>query len=623
MRATAQPMLRGNRQPQPAIAMISTLLTALTLVPTLAQIPAPGADHVPQGVDYRIEARLDEDTDVLRARAELRYTNNAAVPLDTLWLHQHLNAFRPESAWARRELEFGDRRFQDLGPDDHAFDRLTNVTVDGEEISPVYPLSPDSTVVGFPLPRALPTGGEVVVRMDWEARLATLPRRQGRSGRHFDFAQWYPRIAAYDREGWQVQPLLPQGEFYGEFGRYDVILEVATDQVIAATGVPVLGDPGWAGREAPGSERIVANSNFYPASPPPGLGLLAETPPLDRKRVRWVADDVHHFAWSTNPEFVYEGSSVTRTGPTGGEIGIHVFYLPTDVTWADGLALQRTVNALEWLQDLFGPYPWPQLTNLHRIESGGTEFPMMMMNGSPSEGLIVHEGTHQYLHGILANNEFAEGWLDEGFTSFITNWYMEEAGVENVWGSTLRSIQGFEAAGQSEPISLAGADFRDPNSYSAMTYNKAALVLRMLRWMISEEVMREALHTFYDRHALGHVNEEDLRRAVSDAAGENLDWFFEQWIHTTDRLDYGIASATTTRGSDGAWTTRVAITRSGEAWMPVTLRVGNVEQRLESRDRAQVIEVRTTERPETAILDPDEILLDVNPSNNGVLVIVR
>ncbi len=376
-------------------------------------------------------------------------------------------------------------------------------------------------------------------------------------------------------------------------------------------------------RAASGFDRIVENRDFYAVPTGAGLGLLTGAPADGRKRVRWVADDVHHFAWSANPEFIYEGSSVARTGPARGEIGVHVFYWPTDVMWADGLALQRTVDALEWLQDLFGPYPWPQLTNLHRIEPGGTEFPMMMMNGSPSEGLIVHEGTHQYLHGILANNEFAEGWLDEGFTSFITNWYMEEAGVENVWGSTLRSIQGFEAAGQSEPISLAGADFRDPNSYSAMTYNKAALVLRMLRWMIGEEVMREALRTFYDRHSLGHINEEDLRRAVSDAAGENLDWFFEQWIHTTDRLDYGISSATTTRGSDGAWTTRVEVTRSGDAWMPVTLRVGDVEQLLESRDRAQVVEVRTAERPETAIVDPDEILLDANPSNNGVLVIER
>src|SRR5690606_31279869 len=135
----------------------------------------------------RIEASLDEETDVLTGRARLKYVNRSEERLDTLWFHQHLNAFRPSSAWARRELEYGQRRFQDLGPDDHAFERFTAVTVDGRASSPVYPGAPDSTVVGIPLPAPLNPGDSVTVVMDWQARLSTTPRRQGRLGRHFDF----------------------------------------------------------------------------------------------------------------------------------------------------------------------------------------------------------------------------------------------------------------------------------------------------------------------------------------------------------------------------------------------------------------------------------------------------
>ena len=118
------------------------------------------------------------------------------------------------------------------------------MTVDGAAVRPVYPGAPDSTVAAHPAARAARARGSVTVVMDWDARLSTLPRRQGRRGRHYDFAQWYPRIAVYDRTGGQDQPLLPQGEFYGEFARYDVTLDVAADQVIGATGVPVEGDPG-------------------------------------------------------------------------------------------------------------------------------------------------------------------------------------------------------------------------------------------------------------------------------------------------------------------------------------------------------------------------------------------
>lgn len=598
--------------------MITTFLAVV-----LQAAPAAEPVGTAQGVEYRIEASLDEPTDVLRGRAELRYTNRATVALDTLWFHQHLNAFRPQSAWARRDLEFGNRRFEDLGPDDHAYERFTSVQVDGGVVMPIYPLSPDSTVVAIPLRRSLGPGETVTVRMDWEARLSTTPRRQGRRGRHYDFAQWYPRIAVRNEQGWHWQPLLPQGEFFGEFGRYDVTLEVAEDQVIGATGVPVEGDPGWSSAARTGYDDILAHRGFYGDAGDGGLGLLTGSPPAGRKRVRWLADDVHHFGWSIDPEYVYEGGRVARTGPTGGEIGVHILYWPSDIDWADGAALRRTVRTLEWLQEMFGPYPWPQLTNLHRLESGGTEFPMMMMNGSPSEGLIMHEGVHQYLHGILANNEFDEGWLDEGFTSFITDWYFEENGVSDVWDASMAGIVSWEAAGATQPIAMPAAEFVNSNTYSAMTYTKTSLVLRMLRWLIGEDQMRAALRTFYDRYAMRHVNEAAFRIVVNDVTGEDLNWFFDQWLHTTDQLDYSIASATTTRASDGQWLTRLEVRRAGEAWMPVTLRVTDVEQRLTSRDRVQIVEIRTSERPDTARVDPDVVLIDVNPANNAVAVVER
>src|SRR5688572_7778501 len=228
------------------IGSTNMLVAALLFSAALAADTA----YFQQRVHYRIEARLDEANEVLNGRLRLRYHNRSPARLDTLWFHLHLNAFRPNSKWAQRELQFGERRFTDLGPRDHAFERVRRITIASAVVTSVYPGAPDSTVMGVPLPRPLATGDSITIDMEWDARPSTLPRRQGRRGRHYDFAQWYPRIAVYDRGGWQVQPLLPQGEFYGEFGSYDVTLEVAQDQVIGATGVPVEGEPGWAAAAA-------------------------------------------------------------------------------------------------------------------------------------------------------------------------------------------------------------------------------------------------------------------------------------------------------------------------------------------------------------------------------------
>src|SRR5690606_28855371 len=175
-------------------------------------------------------------------------------------------------------LEYGERRFTDLGPDEHAFERVSRVTIGDVAITPVYPGAPDSTVMGVPLPQPVAPGESVSVDIAWDARPSTLPRRQGRRGRHYDFAQWYPRIAVYDRTGWAVQPLMPQGEFYGEFGHYDVTVDVAEDQVIGATGVPVEGDPGWAGAAAEPGAQPVLRRDGYAARTPGRLGLLDAQP---------------------------------------------------------------------------------------------------------------------------------------------------------------------------------------------------------------------------------------------------------------------------------------------------------------------------------------------------------
>lgn len=579
----------------------------LGLAPALS---AQDGAYFQQGVDYRIEARLDEQTDVLHGRARLRYTNRSPRALDTLFIHQHLNAFRPNSAWARRELEYGERRFTDLGPDDHAFERFTRVTVDGAAVRPAYPGAPDSTVAALPLPRPLAPGASVTVVMDWDARLSTLPRRQGRRGRHFDFAQWYPRVAVYDRTGWAYQPLLPQGEFYGEFARYDVTLDLAADQVIGATGVAVEGDPGY-------RERVSADG--YP--PPPAaeaLGLLAGEAERGRKRVRFFADSVHHFAWSIDPQYVHE--FVVRTvidEQTGAYAapGIHVLYLPGDTAWDERAAARRTWDALTWLESMFGPYPWPQLTNVHRLEGGGTEFPMLIMNGSASEGLIMHETAHQYLHGILANNEFREGWMDEGFASFMTNWWWETKGDTAIWRRTMQQVERQERSGTSEPVGLPGAAFSSPAVYGAMTYNKASAVFYMLREHLGETTFRQVLRTFYERHRLRHVTGADFQRVAEEVSGQDLDWFFGQWIERTDRLDYAVASATT-RQDGGRWRTTVEVTRSGEAWMPVVLRVGDETRTLDSRQARQTVEIVTDARPSQAELDPGWALIDVDRSNN-------
>jgi hypothetical protein len=403
----------------------------------------------------------------------------------------------------------------------------------------------------------------------------------------------------------------PAGEFYGSFGRYDVVLDIEADQVVGATGAVLSGDPGW-GVEPSGGD-------FYESRPgdPPRLGLLSISPFPGRKRLRLYAEDVHHFAWTTSPEYVHESGVVPARPDRPRPIEVHVLYRPGDEDeWGGGKAAASTVSSLRFLEDVFGPYPWPQLTNVHRLEGGGTEFPMMIMDGSANPGLIMHETAHQYAHGIFGNNEWKEAWLDEGFASFLASWAFE-ADQPAAWRQSRDRMAEMEARGFEQPVSTLSEEFESFGLYNYMAYTRGSFVFRMLHGLIGDEMFRAALVAYYERYRFRHVTEESLRTAVEEVSGQDLGWFFEQWLHTTATLDYGIGEVDQRETPEG-WATGVEVIRTGDAWMPVTLRVGDEERVVDGRGRSQRVEVISTNRPDRASLDPDGWILDTDPSNDVV-----
>src|SRR6059058_4652758 len=273
----------------------------------------PVAGYWQQRAAYLITAALDEPAGVLTGHARITYVNRSPDTLRYFFVHQYLNAFRPGSRWSAADAAEGRVRFQRLRDPDYAFERITDATVMGERARPDYPYAPDSTVAHWALPHPLAPGDSLTVEIDWQARPSTLPRRQGRQGRRFDFAQWYPKVVVYDRYGWEDHPLYPGGEFYGEFATYDVMLELAQDQVIGATGVPVEGDPGWETAKVDPALRIDYQRDWYHA---PRTTHQCGEVAAGRKCVRFRAEQVHHFAFSLNPAYVYEqgryGDAVVR-----------------------------------------------------------------------------------------------------------------------------------------------------------------------------------------------------------------------------------------------------------------------------------------------------------------------
>jgi len=573
-----------------------------------------------QRVAYQITASLDEPSGVLSGRVRISYVNRSPAALHDFYVHQYLNAFRPGSRWSAVDSAEERQRFQHLKDPDYAFERITQASLG----MPDYPYAPDSTIAHWTLPRALASGDSMVVEIAWQARPSTLPRRQGRQGRRFDFAQWYPKVVVYDKYGWEDHPLYPAGEFYGEFAHYNVTLFVAEDQVIGATGVPISGDPGWERANANPSVPVDYQRNWYTRSSEENArarGLVfgrandacnvTGLRERHQKCVEFEADSVHHFAFSLNPDYRYEQGRY-------GDVVVRVLYQPGDsATWGKGVAVQRTEMALAWLDSLYGKFAWPQITNVHRIEGGGTEFPMMVMDGSAGLGLIVHEVGHNYTMGVLANNEWREGWLDEGFTSFQTGWFFESHGQGPAYPGIEGNILFWDLERWSEPVSMVSERYRDFATYNTMIYTKAQLFYEQLRYVVGDATMRRILRAYYARWKLKHVDETAFRDVAEEVSGMDLKWLFAQWLHGTPLIDYRLKHVQRARRADGGWRTTVTIERLGDGWMPIEIGDRDtIYARATGQPEVERVEFITARKPKGLVLDPRVRTHDWNMLNN-------
>jgi len=330
-----------------------------------------------------------------------------------------------------------------------------------------------------------------------------------------------------------------------------------------------------------------------------------------RKCVRFYADSVHHFAFSLNPDYRYEQGRYR-------DVVVHVLYQPGDsATWGRGIAVQRTELALAWLDSLYGKFAWPQITNVHRIEGGGTEFPMMIMDGSAGLGLIVHELGHNYTMGILANNEWREGYLDEGFTSFQTGWFFEAHGQGSEYAGLERDILDWDLDRWSEPVSMISERYRDFITYNTMIYEKGQLFYEQLRYVVGDAVMRQILRTYYARYRLKHVDEAAFRSVAEELSHRDLKWLFGQWLHGTPLIDYRLTKVQRTRMADGRWQTAVTIDRLGDGWMPVEIGdADTIYARASGQPERDRVEFVASRKPKRLMLDPHQRAHDWNALNN-------
>jgi aminopeptidase N len=531
-----------------------------------------------QDVHYRINARLDERDDAIDGSLELVYWNNSPDTLRHIFLHLYQNAYNAGS--------YADLMQNGRPTPGDTVQRGTTITDLRAEGRPLR-TELDNTVLKAWLEEPLPPGGRMrftcTFRTHWDAGMYRRMKLFNAWGfKHYDGVHWYPRIAVYDRRfGWDTQQHLGN-ELYGDFGTYDVALDMPNDMVVEATG--------WLQNPTevmpPDLRRRLDLANFKDKPWNERPGVITPYDSTVRKVWRYHAENVHDFAFTADPTY--------RIGETlwNGVKCVALVQEPHASGWQN--AADYCAKAVRVHSEQIGMYLYPKMVVADARD--GMEYPMLTLDGGRDpdyRGLFMHEIGHNWFYGMVGNNETYRAMLDEGFTQFLTSW-----GLEHVDGDTLvedppkgayvrrytkptlvresEVYQGYmrdAVRDELPPINThsdAFAHVEGRGGGYGHVYYKTATMLYNLQYVLGDSVFLAAMRAYFDRWKLCHPYEEDFRTSVLQSTGADLNWFFDQWIGTDKRIDYAVVGVKHRNRDSGQV---IKLRRKGSMEMPLDLRV--------------------------------------------------
>lgn len=520
------------------------------------------SQYFQQDVAYKISVKLDDKKHELSGFETLVYKNNSPQTLNSLYMHVWPNAYKDKhSALAKQLKRIGDDKIGKAEPQDLGAMNGLDFKVNGQAVKWEF-TKENQDIVLIQLPFGLAPGQSLTLTTPFEVQIPSGSiSRLGHIGQSYQITQWYPKPAVYDQNGWNQMPYLNQGEFYSEYGSFDVEITVPSNYVVGATGelqteaeVAFLDEK--VKQSAKKLENLLTQEEGKKSSNFPESATTWKT-------IRYTQDRVHDFAWFADKRFLVLKGSVVL--PHSKE---------TVTTWAMFTPQNAKLwaNALEYIQDgtyyyslWNGDYPYKHVTAIDGTISagGGMEYPMITVIGNASskeelEVVIVHEVGHNWFYGILGSNERQHGWMDEGLNTLNEMRYVQTKYPENTRFSDMvlggrfhfndldhhdsgdimyRSLASF---GLDQPLETHSDDFSSFN-YGAIMYQKTGVVFYYLMDYLGAEKFDAAMSAYYQQWKFKHPQPADLRRTLEEQTGKDLSWFFVDLIQTTRHIDYKIA----------------------------------------------------------------------------------
>ena len=505
-----------------------------------------------QHVDYTMDIDVDVTNFQYKGTQQLVYTNNSPDKLTRVFYHLYFNAFQPNSQMdvRSRNIQDPDRRVTDriskLKPEEIGFIKVNSLTQDGKNVT----FQVVGTILEVTLDKPINPGESSTLKMIYNAQVPKQIRRTGQNNKEgvaLSMAQWYPKMAEYDFEGWHTPPYIAR-EFHGVWGDFDVTIHIDKNYTIGGTGY--LQNPQEIGHGYEDKSKKLKKSKG--------------------EKLSWhfKAPNVHDFMWAADPDYNHD---ILKTA---NGIDLHFFYKKNLdekylKNWKD---LQpKTAQLMSFFSKNVGQYPYKQYSVIQGGD-GGMEYAMStLITGKRSFnslfGVTSHEMAHTWFQFLLASNESKHPWMDEGFTSYISNIASNkilDKQLENPHLGSYNRYFKMISYRKEESLATHADRYHLNSSYSTASYSMGSMFLSQLEYIIGKENVEKGLKKYFNDFSFKHPTPNDIKRSMEKVSGIHLDWYLNEWTQTTHTIDYSVR---------GFGNKKIILQRHGKMPMPIDVRV--------------------------------------------------
>jgi len=599
----------------------------------------PGKSYWQNRADYQIRATLDEgaqDT-TITGDVNITYTNNSPDNLDYLWLQLDQNLFKPDSRGAATTPIGGDR-FDVKGFNRGGYHiESVSVTYKGQ----TYKVDPVITDARMQVRLNTPMAGKgekIQIKVNYNFSIPfygadRMGRKKFKQGWVYELAQWYPRMCVYDDvEGWNTLPYMGLGEFYCDYGDYDYYITAPANMTVAGSGD--LQNPAQVLTEteqkrladARNSDKTVMIIN------PDEVGQPTAHVSKSTSTWHFKMQNTRDVSWAASPAFIWDAARVNL--PSGRQaIAMSTYPIESAGNDSWGRSTEYLKYSIEIYSAKYFEYPWNSATSVSGVALGmeypGIIFCLSNLKNGQLWGDITHEIGHNWFPMIVGSNERKYMWMDEGFNTFINEYSTEKFNNGEYFNSKSRPanqigrMMGATKAPQmlTDPLMIAP---EAQNSYGQY-YVKTSMGLDILRNVVLGPDRFDYAFNEYIKHwAFKHPLPYDFFRAMNDASGEDLNWFFQPWFFTTWKLDQAVQGVKYVK-DDVANGALITLVNKEKLAMPVDLKVTQANGKSEvihlpvniwQRAGTWTFIYPSTSAITNLEIDPDHQLPDVDRKNN-------